>query len=400
MTGRGSLKGSVQRERHYFDWAATAIPDTAQGRRAVPVLNIPPFGNPSSPYLEGRLARKALEEARSRCAAVLGVPAKNIYFTSGGTESNAMVIHSFLLRKTGGRLLYSAVEHPSVRENCAVLEGLGKPVGLIPVDASGRVSAVTLQHALEKYPDARFAAIMAVNNETGAVMDTAAIAAQLRSRGDTGRGSAAPIHLHCDMVQAAGKIPVDLTGCDSAALSAHKIGGPRGIGLLYLRRPLKTVYSGGEQEGGIRPGTENTAGALALADCLERRLSTAILTEAYGAAANRMAKLIRGLRSIERCSLIPEDRLEEDGRFSPWILQTAFAGVPGEVMVRTLDEAGFAISTGSACSSAKTERPVLAAMGVDDKRSLEGIRISQGWSTTDEEIDLLIEAIRGVLQFL
>jgi cysteine desulfurase len=204
------------------------------------------------------------------------------------------------------------------------------------------------------------------------------------------------------MVQAAGTVPIDLAGLDldSAALSAHKIGGPRGIGLLYLRRPLETVYSGGGQEGGIRPGTENTTGALALADCLERHGTAEKVTEASGAAAGRMKKLIRGLKSLERCSLIPDDRGEEDERFSPWIVQAAFDRIPGEVMVRALDEAGFAISTGSACSSAKAERPVLAAMGIDSQKSLEGIRISQGWSTTDEEIDLLVEALRGVLKFL
>ncbi|GHU54613.1 aminotransferase V [Spirochaetia bacterium] len=374
-------------QRHYFDWAATAIPDSAD---PAPL----PFGNPSSPYLEGRKAREALEDARARCAAVLGLPPKSIYFTSGGTESNAIVIHSFLLRKTGGRFLYSAVEHPSVGENCAVLAKLGKQTGVIPADSSGRVGAETIRRALEKDPGARFAAIMAVNNETGAAMDIGAIGAELRSR------VGAPIHLHCDMVQAAGKIPIDLEGCDSAAISAHKIGGPRGIGLLYLRRPLETVYSGGGQEGGIRPGTENTAGALALAACLERHCTPEKVDEAYGAAAKRMKKLIRGLASMERCSLIPADRGEDDKRFSPWIVQAAFGGIPGEVMVRILDEAGFAISTGSACSSARAERPVLAAMGIDKQKSLEGIRISQGWSTTDEEIDLLVEAVRRVLSFL
>jgi cysteine desulfurase len=253
---------------------------------------------------------------------------------------------------------------------------------------------------LEKYPDARFAAIMAVNNETGAAMDMAAISVELRGQESTQRH--APVHLHCDMVQAAGKIPIDLTGwnIDSAAMSAHKIGGPRGIGLLYLRHSLETVYSGGDQEGGIRPGTENTAGALALAACLERHCAPEKVHEAHGAAARRMEKLISGLKSMERCALIPADRGENDKRFSPWIVQAAFDGIPGEVMVRTLDQAGFAISTGSACSSAKAERPVLAAMGIDKQKSLEGIRISQGWSTTDGEIDLLIEAIRGVLKFL
>jgi cysteine desulfurase len=183
-------------------------------------------------------------------------------------------------------------------------------------------------------------------------------------------------------------------------VSAHKLGGPRGIGLLYLRKPLETLYAGGGQEGGIRPCTENTAGALALASCLERRALPEIVGAEYREACRRWKGLINALKTLKRCSLIPEDREEEDPRFSPWILQAAFEGIPGEVMVRALDDAGFAVSTGSACSSAKGNRPVLAAMGVDAQRSFEGIRISQGWSTTTEEIERLIEAIQGILRFL
>jgi cysteine desulfurase len=386
--------------RHYFDWAATAVP----GYAPLPEEGGPfngtgesfAFGNPSSPHLEGRLARESLEYARSRCAAALGTSPKNIYFTSGGTESNAIVLYSFLLNKSGGRLLASAVEHPSVRENIAVLEGLGKPAAAIPVDSSGRVSPGLLSKTLGKYPDARFAAIMAVNNETGAVMDMAALSGLLRNR------DGAAVHIHCDMVQAAGKIPIDISGWDpdSASISAHKLGGPRGIGILYLRRPLKPVYTGGGQENGIRPGTENTAGALALAACLENHALPETVKTEYEKAGRRWKKLIRALSSMERCSLIPRDRPEEGGGFSPYILQASFAGIPGEVMVRALDDLGFAVSTGSACSSASPDRPVLKAMGIDAAQSLEGIRISQGWSTTDEEIDLLLQALREVLRFL
>jgi cysteine desulfurase len=383
--------------RHYFDWAATAIPDAFPGGTAGGAAGaVPVFGNPSSLHIEGREARDRLEEARSRCAAALGVAPQTIYFTSGGTESNAIVLYSYLLNKSAGPLLASAAEHASVRENLRALEGLGKTAARIPVDASGRVSPALLTQSLEKYPGARFAAIMAVNNETGAVMDLAALSGILRNRGG------APVHLHCDLVQAAGKIPLDISNwdLDSASLSAHKLGGPRGIGILYLRRPLKALYAGGGQEGGVRPGSENTFGALALAACLENHAVPEAVRREYEKAARRWKKLIRALRSIERGSLIPRDRPEEGNGFSPYILQAAFNDIPGEVMVRALDDLGFAVSTGSACSSASPERPVLEAMGVDPKQRLEGIRISQGWSTTDGEIELLIRAIQEILSFL
>jgi cysteine desulfurase len=387
--------------RHYFDWAATAAPGYAFSlEKGGPLLDesgaSAAFGNPSSPHLEGRLARESLENARSRCAAVLGTSPGTIYFTSGGTESNAIVLYSYLLNKSEGRLLASEVEHPSIRENIAVLEGLGKATAFIPVDSSGRVSPALLAKTLGKYPGARFAAIMAVNNETGAVMDMAALSGVLRNR------DGAPVHIHCDITQAVGKIALDISrwDLDSASLSAHKLGGPRGTGLLYLRRPLKALYTGGGQENGIRPGTENTAGALALAACLEHHTSAETIKTEYVKAARRWKKLIRELKSMERCVLIPKDRPEEGDEFSPYILQAAFDGIPGEVMVRALDDLGFAVSTGSACSSASPERPVLQAMGIDPKQRLEGIRISQGWSTTDEEIELLLEALREVLRFL
>jgi cysteine desulfurase len=374
-------------ERRYFDWAATALP-------AIQAGGIPPepgiSGNPSSLHAEGRRARDRLEEARSRCAAVLGLKPETLYFSSGGTESNAIAIFSRLFRP--GAVLYSAVEHPSVAENCRVLERLGRPVGRIPVEADGRVSETSLKRALEKRPDARFAAIMAVNNETGAINDMGVLAGLLR------RG---PMHIHCDLVQAQGKTPVDITGwdLDSASLSAHKLGGPRGIGLLYLKKPLETLCRGGGQEGGIRPGTENTAGALALASALEAHSRG--LEEARQKARGRLGRLMRGLEALGRYRPIPRDRRDAgDPRFSPYILQAAFDGVPGEVMARALDQAGFAVSTGSACSSAKPGRPVLEAMGVEAKLQREGIRISQGRDTGDEEVDSLVRAIGACLEYL
>ncbi|MDR0583484.1 MAG: aminotransferase class V-fold PLP-dependent enzyme [Treponema sp.] len=388
------VSGDSAEVRHYFDWAATAIPDPPPAKRA------PPFGNPSSAHKEGRAAREALEAARARCAAVLGVAPETLYFTSGGTESNCIALHSTLLRRGSGRLLVSAAEHSSVRENAEILERLGKPAGRLPVDSSGRVSPELFAKTLEKYGDVRFAAIMAVNNETGVISDMPALRDIARNAARKHGGP--PVHLHCDLVQAAGKVPVDISGwdLDSASLSAHKIGGPRGIGLLYLRRPLEVLCSGGGQERKMRPGTENTAGALALAACLENHAAAEKIRAGLEQSRCRWKRLLASLKAIDRCVLIPAGRETGDETFSPYIVQTAFKDIPGEVMVRALDDLGFAVSTGSACSSASPDRPVLAAMGIGEKLSLEGIRISQGWSTSDEEIDLLLAAIAEVLKFL
>jgi cysteine desulfurase len=291
-------------------------------------------------------------------------------------------------------VLVSAIEHPSVRENALTLKRLGMGMGFIEAERDGRVTACTLDRALQKQPGTRFVSVMTVNNETGAIMDLGELIKITRARGG------APIHFHSDMVQAAGKIPLDLRAWDpdSASFSAHKIGGPRGIGLLYIRKPLQPLYTGGGQEGGIRPGTENIAGALDLAECLERRAQAA--AETYRRAAGRWKDLILALKGMERCVLIPPDREAEDPRFSPWILQAAFKGIPGETMVRALDDAGFAISTGSACSSSRTERPVLAAMGLDPETAFQGVRISQGWITSSEAIEGLAGAIRNILKVL
>lgn len=381
---------SPGRSRRYFDWAATAIPTLPYPQ------NLDSFGNPSSLHYEGRCARSLLEDARTRCAGVLGLNPKQLYFTSGGTESNALVLHSLALRKPSPGILFSAVEHPSVRENCLVLERLGKQIAPIGVEQDGRVSPARLEKALEKMGrkiEPRFVAIMGVNNETGSVMELPGLVKLIRARGG------APIHVHSDLVQAVGKVPLDIAAwdLDSASISAHKLGGPRGIGLLYLRKALEPLYTGGGQERGIRPGTESVTGALALASCLESRAVPGHLAVEYEQAARRFTQLIRGLKALPGCFLIPQDRKEADPRFSPYILQVGFKGIPGEVMVRALDERGCAVSTGSACSTAHRDRPVLTAMGLDQQAGIEGIRISQGWSTTPEDIGYLLETLREVL---
>jgi len=371
--------------RHYFDWASTAIPEYLRFNA--------PFGNPSSPHHEGRLAKEALEGARDRCAGVLNVPPETLYFTSGGTESNCIVLFSYISRQGAGRLTASLGEHSSITENLRTIDRLGRQTGSIPIDPLGRVTDSLLSKTLTQYDNIRFAAIMAVNNETGTINDVVNLQKIMVNK---------DVHFHCDMVQAAGKLPIDIisSGVDSASFSAHKIGGPRGIGLLYLRKPPEVLYKGGGQEKHIRPGTENVYGALAMAQCLEAHALPEIVSVELTKAKARCNRLIYELRKIDRCRLIPAQREGEDPGFSPYIVQAAFRDIPGEVMTRALDDLGFAVSTGSACSSARLERPVLTAMGIDDKLGLEGIRVSQGWSTTDEEIDLLLEAIKEVLKSL
>ncbi|MDR2965488.1 MAG: cysteine desulfurase [Treponema sp.] len=380
----------MENKRYYFDWAASS------------------FGNPSSLHSEGRAAKQALEDSRERCAAVLGVPANTLFFTSGGTESNAISIFSNLVRVGNNRTISSAAEHASVREAMETLEKMGKPTGVIPVDPAGRVTPELLAKTLAQYNNIRFASIMAVNNETGTVTDIPALRDIIKKH--CTQNNLPPIHFHCDIVQAVGKVPVDISGwdIDSASISAHKIGGPRGIGLLYLKRGGKTevFYKGGGQENNIRGGTENIQGALALADCMEKYASPQIVLANYEQALARWLKLINALTAIDRCRIIPSCRTELSGSgcrqsdFSPYILQAAFKDIPGEVMARALDDLGFAVSTGSACASYSPERPVLAAMNINENLSIEGIRISQGFAATNEEIDLLLNAITEVLKFL
>ena len=394
-------KSISNQKRIYFDWAATA--ESCAASRAN--YEFCPYGNPSSKHSEGKSARAALEDARKRIAAVLNVPPECLYFTSGGTESNSIALFSNLMRPGKGQIISSEGEHASVRDGMDTLSRMGKNTGFIPIDSSGRVTSVTLTNSLNHSDDVRFAAIMSVNNETGAVTDICALTKKIR--GFT-HNSGAPIHIHCDLVQAIGKIPVNILqwDIDSASISAHKISGPRGIGLLYLKKPIDVFYSGGGQENGIRGGTENTRGAVEFANCMEKAINgmknekDGGVQAEYERAKSRWKKLISSLCAMDRCTLIPKERTADDDRFSPYILQAAFNGIPGEVMARALDDLGFAVSTGSACSSSSPERPVLAAMGIDEKLRIEGIRISQGWSTSDEDIESLLDGIAEVLKFL
>ena len=227
----------------YLDWAASAMPYTdeieAAYREATAV-----FANPSAQHRFGKEARNMLEKARSRCAAVLGVPAETLYFTSGASESNSLVLLSLLTRPATGSLVISNIEHPSVREQAAVLEHCGWTILKAPSDKSGCITPDAVLHTLLE--DTVLVAIMGVNNEIGSVQPVRDIAQALKAH-TVGKRT---VHFHVDMVQSIGKLPVaelGLADVHSASMSAHKIGGPRGIGLLYLKQPLNSGIRGGSQ---------------------------------------------------------------------------------------------------------------------------------------------------------
>ena len=378
----------TQETAHYFDWAATAPADPAILQNALN-RTIETYGNPSSAHKAGQAAKRLLDEARAQCADALGVQPSQLFFTSGGTEADHIPLLSVLTRPGKGNIIASAIEHPALREQCAQLAKLGYTVDFVAPDKDGFIRPESVAHKITG--DTLFVTVMAVNNETGCVQDIAAIADAITQ---ASAGKRRP-HFHTDCVQAVGKIPLDIThkGIDSAAFSAHKICGPRGIGLLYLAKPIQPFLVGGGQEQRIRSGTENVFGALALADCLRRYGNTSNQTQTAWTHA-----FVQKLAAINGCTIVPACRTESAGadRFSPFIVQAAFRGIPGNVMVRALDEKGFCISTGSACSAKKQSRPVLQAMGVGRNIQDTAVRFSFGPLTTEQGMDELLAAVQDV----
>lgn len=386
---------------HYFDWAATAPSDEKILRESLEIA-LQYDGNPSATHKIGSSARKILEEARASCAKSLGVNSNQVIFTSGGTESDHIPLLSVLNSPKKGRIILSAIEHPALREECAMLKKQGFEVVSVNPDKNGFICADSIVENLT--PDTLFVTVMAVNNETGCVQPIYEIADAITK---WAVGKKKP-HFHVDCVQAAGKIPLDLShkGIDSAALSAHKISGPRGIGILYLSKPVNSFLVGGGQEQNIRSGTENLFGAVALSKCLEKYyLNEKALNQQ---AKNRFEEqkewtldFLKKLKTLEKCQLVPvlrEDFSEEaQSKFSPWVVQAAFVGIPGNVMVRALDAKGFCISTGSACSAKKQSRPILAAMNAGREIQDSAVRFSFGPATKKQAIEDLFEAVKEIV---
>jgi cysteine desulfurase len=324
------------------------------------------YGNASSIHREGQAARRVIENARESVARLIGATARDVIFTSGGTESNNAAIFGASSPSSRCHIVTTQIEHPSVAEAVRELERRGCAVTRVAPSRSGVVDAETVMGAIRD--DTRLVAVMMANNETGAIQPVAEIGRACRERG---------VHFHCDAVQAAGKIAVDVgqIACDTLALSAHKLHAPKGIGALYVRRglALATHLHGGAQERRRRPGTENVPLAAAFA-----------AAAALPSAASQMEAL------RERFEQSLTGAFTINGRDVPRLPNTSnvtFHGADGEGIVIALDLSGVAVSTGSACSSGRVEpSPVLLARGLtpDDARST--VRFSLSRFTTQDEV--------------
>ncbi len=340
------------------------------------------FGNPSSSHRLGVAAAARVKHARAQLAAALGDG--QIVFTSGGTEANALAILGAARRGREGSIVVSAIEHPSVH---GASEKAGRVV-TVPVGADGVVSPDDVAAAVG--PDTAVVAIMLVQNEIGTIQPVAAIARLARARNPR-------VHVHCDAVQAVGKIPVSAPalGVDSLAVSAHKIHGPKGVGALWLRRgvTLTPLWAGGGQEGGLRSGTENVPGIAGLGEAVARA------TAALEVDAARMAHL----RDRLAATLVAATGAHLNGGAAPrapHIASLSLPGVPAEPLLHAIEERGVFVSAGSACHSNDQHKKshVLRAIGVPEGAGT--IRVSLSRLTTSEEIDAAEHAIIGAVRDL
>lgn len=350
------------------------------------------FGNASSLHFAGRAARKALHEARRQIASSLKVPSDTLIFTASATEANNLVLkghfEAFPKKRT---YVISKVEHPSVLRVGEALKAKGAQVHLVGVDSRGELDLSALGDLLEKAgQEGGLVSVMTVNNETGVCYPVSRVAALAHEHG---------MLFHTDAVQALAKLDLDLEGLDVdfASFSAHKIGGPKGVGLLYVKnkRVLEPLLLGGSQEYGLRAGTENVPGVIGFAKALEVALGS---REVFLKHAESLKKtLIEALKAHADGVWVHA----EGARTLPSTLSVGFEGVPGDALLMGLDLEGYALSSGSACSSGKMEPShVLMAMGVPRSLAESSLRISLSLTTTLEDVLGLCEAIKRVLKRL
>ena len=348
------------------------------------------YGNPSSLYTFGQKAKEALEDARSRIAACLGCEARELTFTSGGSESDNQAIRSAAAlgaRKDRRHILSTAFEHHAVLHTLKRLEGEGFEITLLDVHENGLVTPDQVREALR--PDTCLATVMYANNEIGTVQPVSEIGAVCREAG---------VLFHTDAVQAAGHLPIDVgrQNIDLLSLSAHKFHGPKGVGALYARRgvALTNLIEGGAQERGWRAGTENIPGIVGMAAALEE--SCARMGEYAVRVSALRDKLIAGL------SEIPHSVLNGDpAKRLPGNVNFCFEGVEGESLLLLLDGKGVCASSGSACTSGSLDPShVLLAIGRPHEIAHGSLRLTINEETGEEDVDYLIEAVRDVVAHL
>lgn len=344
-------------------------------------------GNPSSTHQFGRVVRAQLDRAREQVASLVGVHASQVIFTSGGTEANNLALHAVTAGYAPTSIAVSAVEHPSVLEPARALRASGWQLNEIDVDGQCRVLPEHLKETLKS--DTRLVSVMAANNETGVIQPVAQLADLARAAGAV---------FHTDAIQAAGKLPLDFaaSGVQLMSLSAHKLYGPKGVGALVVDKALELapLQLGGGQEYGLRAGTENIAAIVGFGVAAE------LAVEGLQSRAAQMAALRdRAQAGLQRYPQVTV--FAATAERLPNTLQLAVAGLDGETLLMQLDKAGIAVSSGSACSSGKTEPShVLMAMGVEAGLARGAIRISLGRETTDADIDTLLAAFAQQMKWL
>jgi len=387
----------------YLDNAATtALSEKA--REAMEPYFSAKFGNPSSIYRFGQEAKQAIESSRRTVSALLGVSPREIYFTGGGTESdNWAITGMFFSAKTELEVFTDSIEHHAVLESCAFVESLGAKVRRIPVDREGFLSLEALEEALQKSVKSageklRLVSVMAANNEIGTIERLSAIGRIAKKYGAL---------FHSDAVQAFGQIPLSVedAGIDLLSASSHKIHGPKGVGLLYVRKGVKlsSFFHGGAQERGLRAGTENVPGIVGFATAAEEafsgmeekgkrkvalrnRLMKRLLEEVPGASITGVNPLVEPSSSAS--SAEPFERL-------PGNVHLCIEGVEGESLLLQLDQKGICASSGSACASGSLEPShVLLAIGKSREEAFSGLRLSLDERLTEEELEYTVEAIK------
>jgi cysteine desulfurase len=367
----------------YFDNSATTRPYNEVLDSFVKVSS-EFFGNPSSLHGLGLQAEKLLTQARTQVANLLAVKPTEVYFTSGGTESNNLAIKgtAMLHKNKGKHLILSSVEHPSVRGAMEQLQKLGFDITYLPADQNGRVMVEDVKASIKK--DTILVSVMHVNNEVGTIQPIAEIGKLLKQY--------PTILFHVDAVQAVGKVPLNLieNGVDLCSFSAHKFHGLKGTGALFIREGarLKPLLSGGNQEWKIRSGTENVAGAVAMAKALRMTIGKSEL----GIEKMKQVKslLREGLSRIDDLTI--NTPLENS---APHILNFSIKGVKAEVLIHTLEQKGIYLSTTSACSSKKQlPSQTLLAMGVPDDLADSAFRISLSYDNTEDEAEKAMVAIQ------
>lgn len=340
-------------------------------------------GNPSSMHQFGRRARAAIDVAREQVAALVGVSAKEIIFTSGGTEANNLAIRGVASRFANFRFACLPVEHPCVLEPGLAADAQRQ---LLPVDSDGVLLLEEAAAALAE-SEANLASVMLANNETGVLQPVAEFSAIAQNKGAL---------LHCDAVQAAGKMAVNMPalGVDLMTLSSHKIYGPKGMGALCVKNgvDIAPLLAGGGQEDGLRSGTENLAAIVGFGKAAE--LAAAEWPERAEHCLQLRQHCEQGLKQMSAVTIFAEKRQRLSNT-----LMFSFAGIDGETLLMQLDQQGVAVASGSACHSAEPEPShVLMAMGVGFEAARSAIRVSIGKDNTDADVDSFLAALRAVAQ--